>query len=280
MKAKKFVLALTVILVVLSAVTASALERKVGHLAKLNMTPEEFNAFATGGISNGEIAVFIASGVAEQHEIIHVFYDSLLSMQMALNAGDVDEIALPEAVADYVLNMNDSYKVASIVRTYPSTLSFGFRKDDDPAMLNRFNEALLSMKADGTLAILREKYINGAGLSEPEPVEFRDFENVDSKVKVAVTGDLPPIDFVNADGKPAGFNTAVLAEIAKRLHINIEIVNIDAGARAAALASKRVDAVFWFHFRKNVETQPDIPEGVVLSESYYNWNEILNISKK
>ncbi|MBQ7733835.1 MAG: transporter substrate-binding domain-containing protein, partial [Synergistaceae bacterium] len=129
-------------------------------------------------------------------------------------------------------------------------------------------------------AILREKYINDAGLDEPEAVEFRDFENIDTKIKVAVTGDLPPIDFVNAEGKPAGFNTAVLAEIAKRLHVNIEIVNIDAGARAAALASKRVDAVFWFQFRKNVETQPDIPEGVVLSEPYYSWNEIISISKK
>lgn len=280
MKAKKFVLALTVVMVILSAVVVSASERKVGHLAKLNMTPDEFNAFTTNGISNGKIAVFIASEIAEQHEIIHVFYDSLLSMQMALNAGDVDEIALPEAVAEYVLNMSDSYKIASIVRTYPSSLSFGFRKDDDPAMLNKFNEALLSMKTDGTLAILREKYINDAGSGEPEPVEFRHFENVDNTIKVAVTGDLPPIDFVNAEGKPAGFNTAVLAEIAKRLRVNIEIVNIDAGARAAALASKRVDAVFWFQFRKGAETQADIPEGVVLSEAYYTWNEVLNIAKK
>ncbi|MBQ9594999.1 MAG: transporter substrate-binding domain-containing protein [Synergistaceae bacterium] len=280
MKAKKFVLALAVILVIMSVVTASALERKVGHLAKLNMTPEEFKAFSNNGIANGRIAVFLASEISEQHEIVHLFYDSFLSLQMALNAGEVDEVALPEAVADYVLNMNDGYKVASIVRTYPSTLSFGFRKDDDPAMLNRFNEALLAMKADGTLAILREKYINDAGFSEPEPVEFRDFENIDTKIKVAVTGDLPPIDFVSPEGKPAGFNTAVLAEIAKRLHINIEIVNIDSGARAAALASKRVDAVFWFQFRKNAETQPDIPEGVALSEPYYTWNEILNIAKK
>ena len=94
---------------------------------------------------------------------------------------------------------------------------FGFRKDDDPAMRNSFNEALMSMKADGTLAILQDKYIAEPGIDEPEPVEFRVFENVDRKVKVAVTGDLPPIDFVTANGNPVGFNTAVVAEIAKRL---------------------------------------------------------------
>ena len=81
MKAKKFVLALTVVMVILSASVVSAAERKVGHLAKLNMTPEEFNAFTTSGMSNGKIAVFIASEIAEQHEIIHVFYDSLNTLE-------------------------------------------------------------------------------------------------------------------------------------------------------------------------------------------------------
>ncbi|MBQ7733834.1 MAG: transporter substrate-binding domain-containing protein [Synergistaceae bacterium] len=280
MKAKKSVLAV-IILVMLSAVTASAATLKIGHLTKLNMTPEEFGKLRNAGVVQGKITLFIPAEYVECYDnIIHVFYDSLPSMIMALNAGDVDEISLPEAVAEYVLNMNDSFRIASILRTFPSSLAFGFRKDDDVTMLNRFNEALLSMKADGTLAILREKYIDSAGIGEPEPIEFRDFDNINTRVRIAVTGDLPPVDFVNPEGKPAGFNTAVLAEIAKRLHINIEIVNIDAGARAAALASKRVDAVFWFQFYKGSETQPDVPEDVALSEPYYTWNEVLTIKKK
>ena len=64
-------------------------------------------------------------------------------------------------------------------------------------------------------------------------------------VKIAVTGALPPMDYVAADGTPAGFNTAVLAEIGQRTGKNIELVVVDSLGRAAALASGAVDAVFW-----------------------------------
>ena len=72
-------------------------------------------------------------------------------------------------------------------------------------------------------------------------------------VKVAVTGALAPMDYVAADGSPAGFNTAVLAEISNRIGKNIELVVVDSAGRAAALASGAVDAVFWT--RTNSEAQ-------------------------
>ena len=102
-------------------------------------------------------------------------------------------------------------------------LSFGFRAGESPDLRNSFNEALMSMKTDGTISILQTKYISDAGLDAPEPVKFEHYDNVNKTIKVAVTGDMPPIDFVAPDGVPAGFNTAVLAEIGKRLKINIEL---------------------------------------------------------
>ena len=92
---------------------------------------------------------------------------------------------------------------------------------------------------------------------------------------------MPPIDYVGADGKPAGFNTAILAEICRRLHLNVELVQIDSGARAASLASGRSDIVFWFQSRKAQDKiLADVPDGVVLSESYYNWDDTYLITKK
>ena len=90
-------------------------------------------------------------------------------------------------------------------------------------------------------------------------------------IKVAVTGDLPPLDFISANGKPAGFNTAVLAEIANRMLLNIELVNVDGGARAAALTSKQVDVVFWaiVPVSEIIPTDSDKPDGIILSEPYF-----------
>ena len=271
MKAKRFVLAVLVVFVVaLLAESVSAAERKIGFLSRLNVTAEEAQKNAEAYIKAGKMKVFTSG---EMYTAKTVFYDSLTSMIMALNAGEVDEISLPEPVAEYVMNVNDGFEIASIVRKIPSSLAMGFRKDDDPALRNKFNEALLSMKADGALTILRAKYIDMPGYDEPEPVKFDKFENTDTTIKVAVTGDMPPIDFIAADGTPAGFNTAVLAEIASRMKVNIQLVNIESGARAAALASKRVDVVFWFSSYKGLDVQPDVPEGIVLSEEYYNWKQ-------
>ena len=64
-------------------------------------------------------------------------------------------------------------------------------------------------------------------------------------IKVAITGLMPPIDYIAPDGTPAGFNTAVLAEISKRIGKNIELVQVNSLGRATALASGTVDVVFW-----------------------------------
>lgn len=37
----------------------------------------------------------------------------------------------------------------------------------------------------------------------------------DTPVKVGVTGDLPPLDLILPDNSPAGFNTALLADVDK-----------------------------------------------------------------
>ena len=86
-----------------------------------------------------------------------------------------------------------------------------------------------------------------------------------------MTGDLPPLDFVDTEGKPEGFNTAVLAEIGTRMLKNIELVKIDSGARAAALTSGQVDVVFWAIVPVSgiIPTDSDKPNGVILTDPHF-----------
>ena len=99
------------------------------------------------------------------------------------------------------------------------------------------------MKEDGTLDRLIQTYITDATDSEPVPVVFMPVDG--ETVKVAITGALPPMDYVSADGTPAGFNTAILAELGMRLNKNFDLVQVDSVGRATALASGQVDLVFW-----------------------------------
>ena len=100
------------------------------------------------------------------------------------------------------------------------------------------------MKEDGTLQKLIDEYIVKASEGgEPAAVAFEKFEG--DPIKVAVTGALPPMDYVAPDGSFAGFNTAVLAEIGKRLQKNVQLVQVDSIGRALALSEGIVDVVFW-----------------------------------
>ena len=117
--------------------------------------------------------------------------------------------------------------------------------EENAALRDEFNAAIADMKADGTLERLVKEQIDDAiDGGEIAPIEMPKIDGADT-VKVAVTGALPPMDYVAADGTPAGFNTAVLAEIGNRIGKNIELVVVDSLGRAAALASGTVDAVFW-----------------------------------
>ena len=113
-----------------------------------------------------------------------------------------------------------------------------------------------------------------------EPVKFTFFPN-DETVKIAVTGDMPPLDYIASDGTPAGFNTAILAEIGRRLKVNVELVTINTGARAAALASGRVDGVFWFQYENTSGMKDyDSVAGIKLTEPYYAEDTLIYIGKK
>ena len=275
MKAKRLIVAVVLVCAaMLFAGTSFAAVTKVGILSTQNVNAVELAELSKSAEAKGVLKLFTSG----QYDVrVPVLYDSLTAMQMALNAGEIHEMSLPATVAEYVMSMNEGYTVSAVVRTLPVSLSFGFRKGDDPALLNSFNEVLKAIDNDGTLAILQKKYIADAGKNTPEPVKFEDFGKDAKTIKAAVTGDLPPIDYVEADGQPAGFNTAILAEVAKRLKINIELVNIESAARAASLASGRSDVVFWFMSFNGFGKQLDLPDDVAVSEPYYSWTEYLNL---
>ena len=142
---------------------------------------------------------------------------------------------------------------------------------------DQVNEALVDMKADGTIYALEKTYLKDLSI-EPEPAKFETFEGAET-IKVAVTGDLPPVDYVAADGTPAGFNTALLSEIGKRLKINIELINIESSARTISLTSGVADVIFWYLYGENYVVT-DMENGIQLSDPYYDLDNWFYIEKK
>ena len=199
------------------------------------------------------------------------YFDKMNDMQMAPDAKQIDMLSTYQNVANYMIQRNEKFETLPAERSLSDSFCFAVREGDK--MLQReLNKAIKAMVNDGTLVNLSKKYItdlqDGA---EPPAVPIAHIDGADT-IKVAVTGDLPPFDMILADGTPAGFSTAVLAELSRRINKNIELVSVDSAARASILSSNGADVVFWVSVPKDTALIPakiDQPEGVVLSDPYY-----------
>ena len=204
-------------------------------------------------------------------------FDSFMEMIIALDAGKIDRMELIQPVGEYFLRMNaEKYITFVLTKSAIHYISMGFKEGNK--WLEPFNSAIKAMNEDDTLLLLKAKYVDYAK-ADLKPITFEKFPDAET-VKIAVTGDMPPIDYIAADGTPAGFNTAILAEIGKRLNVNIELLSVNAGARAAALSSGRADGVFWFWLDNQTKTPRDVPSGVVLTDPYYSYDTFMYIGKK
>ena len=117
-------------------------------------------------------------------------------------------------------------------------------QEKSAAQIGEINKAITAMKADGTLDKLIKENITELAGGDPKAADIAKIDGAET-LKVAVTGDMPALDVILPDGKPAGFNVAFLSELSKRINKNFELVDLDAGARGAALSSGQVDILFW-----------------------------------
>ena len=209
------------------------------------------------------------------------YFNRMNDMLAALEAGQIDMMSTYNCVANYIVNRNDGLELLSSERKLYDSFCFAVR-EDDKTLLDELNRAINEMSTDGTLSKLTKQYITDLKFdAEPPTVPITHIDGADT-IKVTVTGDLPPFDLILANGKPAGFSTAVLSEISRRLGKNIELVDVDSGARATILTSKGADVIFWVSVPKDSKLVPadiDKPAGVAISEPYFS-DEIVHVAKK
>ena len=198
-------------------------------------------------------------------------YDNLSSALMDLESGKIKAVGVEKCTADYIAAHND--KVTVVVNNRTTDFSM-LTSDSNTEVYDILNNAIKDMKADGALDALIENELKAYIESDPEAKDLPAFEGAKT-IKVGVTGDLPPMDFVAANGKAAGFNIALLTEIANRAQVNFEIVQIESGARAMALSTGKVDAVFWARSSTCTvcgATGAEKFDGTIVTESYFSDN--------
>lgn len=279
---------------------------KVGMLGLLNMSEEDFKGLMEQlkDINEDEAHVKIAHTADDKAKngLEFTYFENLQSLLLAVKSETIDEIFINKTTARYLVSTNPKLTIAEmytetdgspeadfIEKVFNDSYSFLLLKENE-ALAGEIDGVIKAMKDDGTLDSLAKEQIDAKiNGEEVTPIDIESYDGAD-KIRVAVTGDLPPLDYISADGNPAGFNTAILAEIGRRLKKNIELVNIESGARSIALSSGEVDMVFWTRGsnednsaassdadKKEVLDKlstKDIPDGTITTKPYYSDSQV------
>lgn len=228
-----------VLLLALAVLSVSALAEgaRIGALTCIGMTEENVKQWTS------DVAAAEGKDTPYVNDNTIVFFDNLQAMLLALNGGEIDRMSIGSLTANYIAAHNEGLVCAN--RQHNAVLGYSIAMlGENGVWVETINSAIADMLSDGTLDALRAQYIDNLGTDDPAPVALPAIEGADT-IRIAVTGDLPPMDVILADGTPAGFNTAFLAALSRRVGVNFELVSVQSSARAEALASGMVDALFW-----------------------------------
>ncbi len=227
----------------------------IGRLSKLNITEDQLNEV---------LKDIMVHSICDRY----VFYDTLTDMIMALSKGDIAVLETDQNTVRYIVSRNDQIADRPPYMNSNMLVFCMLLRGEETGLRDQLSACITGMKEDGTIEALQQTYIEDviAG-AEPEAIKAQTFPGAKT-IKVAVTGDRPPMDYVAAGGEALGFNTALIAEAAKRLEMNIELVNVSTAARGIALC----DIVFWMEVGdfENWEgaALEDQPENTVVTEPY------------
>lgn len=201
-----------------------------------------------------------------------VFLNTFDDITKALKAAMVDKVVVSEDVAKYLKLIDENIEIGSM--DFDIDINFGMMMmKDNKKLCDKISKIIVDMKNDGTLNDLKKRYIDS--VIDGEKYKKVDLAHIKGgkKVTIAVTGDLPPMDYINYDGEVVGYNLALIAELGKRGKINFDIKKIDSSDRKQILFDKKADVVFWGCKEKSDvldnEWQPDIMKDVVCTDSYY-----------
>ena len=236
-------------------------EKEIGILTQFSVSEEELNE----NIQESFFKAIPFTGFK--------FFDSFNTLVTALETGTIGAIETDDYVSGYLLSHMDGLAryIPKGIRKYEVSYCMLLRKDEEE-LCGLISGAIQEMEEDGTLEGLRKKYLDDviAG-KEPAAVEPEHLPDADT-ICVAVTGDRPPMDYFSAEGEAIGFNTALVAEVAKRIGKNVEFISVDSGARAVALASGKADVVFWSQLGNYGDWEKadtgDQPEDTIITNPY------------
>jgi polar amino acid transport system substrate-binding protein len=257
---------LLIALLTLGLASCGTKSAKVETLADLQ--GKVIGTLSSGVSEEGSKAMITALIGGEPSQILS--FNRALDVLAALRSGKIDGFASHQFAADYLLKRNSDVISIPVLDIPIEGQAIMAVRSEDTKLKAQLDSAILILKDNGMIASLEEEWItNLPAENEPAFSEIPVIEGA-ATYYVGVSGDLPPLDYVAADGFPAGFNVALLSEIGKILNVNFKFVSLETQARFTALASKKIDVVFCHFQSSNTNYFDELKnDGWLATEPYF-----------
>ncbi|MDR0761401.1 MAG: transporter substrate-binding domain-containing protein [Treponema sp.] len=192
----------------------------------------------------------------------------------ALKTKRVDAMLTTEETSKFLISADE--RLAIIPSNLPSNGLRMILRDTDAALLAELNAGIAELRAKSILDTLYEQYIANVTVDNlaEAPAQVPLIEGAET-ILAGINGDLPPYDYISADGKPSGYNAALMTELSRVLGKNVQFVTIPSEARFSALLSKnsrRMDLFFWFYGNLTMDS-------LVLTDAYTQVDECILVRK-
>jgi polar amino acid transport system substrate-binding protein len=202
-------------------------------------------------------------------------FSTSTEMVTALKAKRVDAILTTGETSKFLMSADNQLGIIPV--NQPSAGLRMILRDTDTALLEELNAGIETLRDQGVLERLHAQYVANVTVDHlmSAPAQLPRIEGAETIV-AGISGDLPPYDYITADGKPAGFNVALMSELSRVLGKNIEFVTVPSEARFSALLarnSRRMDLFFWFYGNLTFNT-------LVLTDAYATVEECILARKE
>lgn len=211
----------------------SACHKQTGLVIR---TPQDA-ANARIGVLTGSIGENIAKTRYPQADV--QTFDDIMNAVAAIQAKKLDAVITSFPNAQQIAKRNPGLWVVPEPLDYENT-AVAVQKGNDK-LLQQVNQIISDLKADGTLAAMRKRWLK----PDLSPYEVPNIElpQTGTPLRIGVAATREPLSFVDASGNISGHDGELARRIAARLHRPIEFQNMKFLALIPALKSGKIDLV-------------------------------------
>jgi len=260
MKKSVLVLLALAMLTVLAACNGGNEEKvTVGYLERTEIEDVTLEAWRENA-ENGNANNHFPAGFEEAQ------YPSLNEMLLALENDKISFFNTTLNTAKYVCDQNESMSYFKSDKRYFYKMAM---LEENRDLCDKINGAITGIKNSTELFDLMNTYITNYAAA---PATKAEADPDLPTYKVGVTGNVPPLDYIAADGTPGGFNVAILNLIGEKIGVNFEFVSVENNVRTTALTTGVIDIIFC----ESVTEQSDLSEylfdnrKLILTDYYYS----------